>query len=112
MSVIPVGLRLQCDMPVMFASLPHLEGVLVHQAAGVMERGGCLAEGGLVVGGLKTHTHPIPSAGERYQEWDDCGCGSRGKQGREWGGGGRGARVEKYNFSSSIAMSVITACHA
>lgn len=29
-------LCLQCDMPVMFASLPHLEGVLVHQAAGVM----------------------------------------------------------------------------
>lgn len=50
-SVIPVGLRLQCDMPVMFASLPHLEGVLVHQAAGVMERGGCLAEGGAGSGG-------------------------------------------------------------
>lgn len=46
MSASPVGLRLQCDMPVMFASLPHLEGVLVHQAAGVMGRGGCLAEGG------------------------------------------------------------------
>lgn len=64
-SAIPVGLRLQCDMPVMFASLPHLEGVLVHQAAGVMERGGCLAEGGPVAGGLKTRTHPIPSVGEK-----------------------------------------------
>lgn len=59
-SASPAGLRLQCDMPVMFASLPHLEGVLVHQAAGVMGRGGCLAEGGLVVGGLKTHMHPHP----------------------------------------------------
>lgn len=28
-----------------------------------------------------------------------------------WGGFG-GAGVEKYNFSSSIAVSVITACHA
>lgn len=35
----------------------------------------------------------------------------------EFGGGGGGglravAGVEKYNFSSSIAVSVITACHA
>lgn len=106
-SVIPVGLRLQCDMPVMFASLPHLEGVLVHQAAGVMERGGCLAEGGLVVGGLKTHTHPIPSAGERYQEWDDCGCGSRGKQGREWGGGG-GEVLEWKNTISQALLQCLS----
>lgn len=28
------------------------------------------------------------------------------------GGLGGVARVEKYNFSSSIAVSVITACHA
>lgn len=27
-------------------------------------------------------------------------------------GGGGAAGVEKYNFSSSIAVSVITACHA
>lgn len=45
-SASPVGLRLQCDMPVMYASFPHLEGVLVHQAAGVIGKGGCLAEGG------------------------------------------------------------------
>lgn len=51
-SASPAGLRLQCDMAVMFASLPHLEGVLVHQAAGVMERGGCLAgRGGAGSGG-------------------------------------------------------------
>lgn len=38
-SASPLGLCLQCDMPVMFASRPHLEGVLVHQAAGVMGKG-------------------------------------------------------------------------
>lgn len=57
-SASPAGLRLQCDMPVMFASLPHLEGVRVHQAAGVMGKGGCQAGGGLLVGGLKTHPPP------------------------------------------------------
>lgn len=74
-------------MPVMFASLSHLEGVLVHQAAGVIGRGGCLAEGELVVGGLKMYMHPIPSAGERYQEWDDCSTGNM-EQGRKLCGGG------------------------
>ena len=62
MSASSVGLRLQCDMPVMFASLPYVEGVLVHQAVGLMGRGGCLAEGGLVVGGLKMHMHPYPGS--------------------------------------------------
>lgn len=82
MSASLAGLRLQCDMPVMFASLSHLEGVLVRQAAGVIGRGGCLAEGELVVGGLKMHMHPISSARERYQEWDDCSGGSM-EQGRK-----------------------------
>lgn len=70
-SACAAGLRLQCDMPVMFASLSHLEGVLVHQAAGVVRRGGCLAEGGLVVGGLKTHMHPHPVSGRKIPgvEW-------------------------------------------
>lgn len=66
-SASPAGLRLQCDMPVMFASLPHPEGVLVHQAAWVTGRGGCLAEGGLLVGGLKTHMHPHPVSWRKIQ---------------------------------------------
>lgn len=33
------GLCLQCDMPVMFASRRHPEGVRVHQAAGVTGKG-------------------------------------------------------------------------
>lgn len=66
-SASPAGLRLQCDMPVMFASLPRPEGVLVRQAAGVTGRGGCLAEGGLVVGGLKTHMRPHPVSWRKIQ---------------------------------------------
>ena len=50
-SATPAGLRLQCDMPVMFASLPHLEGVLVHQAAGVMGKGWVPGRGGAGSGG-------------------------------------------------------------
>lgn len=68
---------------------------------------GAWQRGGLVVGGLKTHTHPIPSAGERYQEWDDCGCGSRGKQGREWGGGG-GEVLEWKNTISQALLQCLS----
>lgn len=66
-SASPAGLRLQSDMPVMFASLPQPEGVHVHQAAGVMGKDGCLAEGGLVVGGLKKHIHPHPVSWKKIQ---------------------------------------------
>lgn len=44
-SASPTGLRLQSDMPVMFASLPHPEGVFVHQAAGVTEGVGAWQRG-------------------------------------------------------------------
>lgn len=43
--------------------------------------------------------------------WCGGSVGGRREQGRESDAGGF-ARVEKYNFSSSIAVSVITACHA
>lgn len=44
-------------------------------------------------------------------EKDDCGGGGKwgAKEETQWWGAGR---VEKYNFSSAIALSVITACHA
>lgn len=75
--------------------------------------------GGLVVGGLKTHMHPhpvswwkIPGVGW-LQWWWWWLRGSRGgNRLEEVSGGVGGAGVEKYNFSSSIAVSVITACHA
>lgn len=65
-------------MLVMLASLPCLEGVLVHQPAGVMEGGGGQT-GGLVVGGLKTHTSHPSSAIDNYRSWmteggDGGGC--------------------------------------
>lgn len=50
-SASPTGLRLQSDMPVMFASLPHPEGVFVHQAAGVTGGGWVPGRGGPAVGG-------------------------------------------------------------
>lgn len=76
-------------------------------------------------GVLRCACTPILSAGERYEKWDDCSYDDGGGGGspdnrRElggrvwwwWGGWGGVAGVEKYNFSSSIAVSVITACHA
>lgn len=78
---------------------------------------GAWQRGGWQWGVLRHTCTPIPSAGERYKEWDDCDGGGSREKGRESGGGGGrggfgGAGVEKYNFSSSIAVSVITACHA
>ena len=96
---------------------------------GLREGGGCLAEGGQQWGVLRCARTLFLSAGERYEKWDDCSSDDGGGGGgspdnrrelsgrvwwwrwwRSWGGGA--AEVEKYNFSSSIAMSVITACHA
>lgn len=51
MSASPTGLRPPSDMPVMFASLPHPEGVFVHQAAGVAGGGWVLGRGGASSGG-------------------------------------------------------------
>lgn len=116
MSASPTGLRLQSDMPVMFASLPHPEGVIVHQAAGVTAEGWVPGRGGPAVGGLKMRTHPpILSAGERYEKWDDCSYDDGGGGGspdnrREWvaefgagvagggGGGGGGCQSRKIQF--------------
>lgn len=101
MSASPTGLRLQSDMPVMFDSLPHPEGVFVHQAAGVTGGGWVPGRGGPAVGGvLRCARTPILSVGERYEKWDDCsyddggGGGSpdnrRELGGRVCGGGGVG----------------------
>lgn len=55
-------------MPVMFASLPHPEGVIVHQAAGVTGWGWVPGRGGPAVGGLKMRTHPYPVSWREIRE--------------------------------------------
>lgn len=68
MSASATGLRLQSDMPVMFGSLPHPEGVFVHQAAGETGGGWVSGRGGPAVGGLKMRTHPYPVSWREIRE--------------------------------------------
>lgn len=104
MSASPAGLRLQCDMPVMFASLPRPEGVLVHQAAWVTEGVGAWQRGSWQWGVLRHTCTPIPSAGERYKEWDDCDGGGSREKGRESGGGGGGVAALEWKNTISPAL--------
>lgn len=75
-----------------------------------------------MAGGLKTHEAPPHPVSWRKIRWSGMTAAAvaaaavrRRRRSREsgWMGvGGVAAGVEKYNFSSSIAVSVITACHA